>query len=75
MRFMDCIYIEKPCIYSEWSSLGGPMAKTLGLQPIGFLEQVSTKWLSRLSAITETPISHGNFSLEIKYKISKKGYY
>ena len=49
------------------------MAKTLGLQPIGFLEQVSTKWLSRLSAITETPISHGNFSLEIKYKISKKG--
>ena len=33
-----------------------------------------TKWLYRLSEITETPISHGNFSLEITYKIPQKGY-
>ena len=34
-----------------------------------------TKWLSRLSEIPETPISHGNFSLEITYKIPPKGYF
>ena len=37
--------------------------------------QGSTKWLSRLSKITETPISHGNFSLEIMYKMPQKGYF
>ena len=31
--------------------------------------QGSTKWFSWLSEITETPISHRNFFLEIRYKI------
>ena len=35
-------------------------------------EQGSTKWVSWVSEITETPISHGNFSLEITYKMPKK---
>ena len=33
----------------------------------------STKLLHMLSEITETPISHANFSLKIMYKIPKKG--
>ena len=35
----------------------------------------SKKWVSWVSKITETPISNGNFSLEITYKLSKKGYF
>ena len=38
-------------------------------------QQDSTKWLSRLSEITETPISNGNFSLELMCKIPKTGYF
>ena len=34
--------------------------------------QGSKKWVSWVSGITEHPISHGNFSLEITYKMSKK---
>ena len=37
--------------------------------------QGSANWLSWLSEITENPISHGNFSLEIMYKIPKTGYF
>ena len=36
--------------------------------------QGSTKWLSWLSEILETPISQGNFFLEILYKIPKPWY-
>ena len=32
-----------------------------------------TKLLHMISEITETPISHANFSLKIMYKIPKKG--
>ena len=35
--------------------------------------QGSTKFLTLLSKIPETPISHGNFSQKIIYKIPKKG--
>ena len=38
-----------------------------------YLGQGSTKWVSWVSKITEDPISYGNFSLEITYKMSKKG--
>ena len=34
--------------------------------------QGSTKLLSCLSEITETPIFHGNFAIEITYKIPQK---
>ena len=39
------------------------------------IHQGSTNRLSWLSAITETPISQGNFSLEFTFKIPKKGYF
>ena len=38
------------------------------------VRQGSTK-VSRVSKITETPIFHGNFSLEIMYKCPKKGFF
>ena len=34
--------------------------------------QGSTQWLSWLYKIMEAPISHGNFSLKIMYKMPKK---
>ena len=39
------------------------------------LEMFCKKWLSWLSGIMESPISHGNFFLEIMYKIPKIGYF
>ena len=39
-----------------------------------FADQGSTKWLSRLSEITETPISHGNFSLEFTHILLETSY-
>ena len=40
-----------------------------------FFCQGSTKWSSWLSKITETPISHGNVFLEIRYKMRQKRYF
>ena len=37
------------------------------------MSEGSTEWVYWISKITEDPISHGNFSLEITYKMSKKG--
>ena len=39
---------------------------------LGGCSQGSTKWLSQLSGITDTPVSQGNFSLEYTHGKPKK---
>ena len=56
-----------------WQVGGGNTFLKIVWNTGGGKHQGSTKLLYMFSEITETPISHGNFSLKIMYKIQRKG--